>query len=97
MKEDFRCFLELLYWFPSVDIASTKPDELVSFFTGLVCVDNRINTLNSEEIGMKMHSLSDGGNFTDKMSLKLKIKKFDNLNKVMKIKESYPGFLPAIQ
>ena len=85
MKEDFCCFLELLHWLQSANIASTKSDELVPFSTGLVFADNRINTQNYKEKGMRIHDLLYGGNLTNKIGLKLKTKNFHNLKKVMKI------------
>ena len=55
----------------------------MSFSTGLFYADNRVNTPNSDEIGMKMHAFIRWGKFHKQNELE--IENFDNLKQVMKI------------
>ena len=63
--------------FNSTELVETDPQKLVSFSTGEIYMDETVNCYLSNDVGMKMQESIDGGNFTSKISLKLKCNNVD--------------------
>lgn len=85
IKDDLQCFLKVLTWFENSQIKDTDPEKFVSFSTGMICTDETVNTDKFTVVGIRIHLLLDGGDFTSKVSLKLKCKNFDALKKTVRI------------
>ena len=89
ITKDFECFEKLLTWFESTALEDTDPNKLVSFSTGKICDDGVVNSHESRKVGIQIHKMLDGGNFTDKISLKMKCKNFSALKKKVNINNKH--------
>ena len=88
MEDAYDKVVKLVSWFKTTQLTETDAKKLVSFSTGEVCCDEKINTDQSKAVGLSILSFLDGGNFTSKVPVKQKCQNFDALKKSIKINKT---------
>ena len=92
MLDDFDKVVKLVEWFKSTELVGTDSQQLISFSTGEISTDDKINCA----VGMQMQKSFDGQTFTSKVSLKSKCLNFNVLRKTVKINKKYVILAPYV-
>ena len=94
MKDDYEKVVKLVEWFKTTDLLQTDAQKLVSFETGEVCTDGRVNCHMASDIGKEMQVALDGGTFVSKVSRKSKCDNFTVLRKKLKVNQKAVHLAP---
>ena len=94
MKNDYEKVVKLVEWFKTTDLLNTDAEKLVSFVTGEVSTDGRVNCHMASDIGKEMQLALDGGTFVSKVSRKSKCDNFTVLQKKLKVNQKAVHLAP---
>lgn len=94
MKDDYEKVVKLVEWFKTTDLLQTDAQKLVSFLTGEVSTDGRVNCLMASDIGKEMQLALDGGTFVSKASRKSKCDNFTVLRNKLKVNQKAVHLAP---
>ena len=86
-EHDNGAFDRVLKWFRENLNLSGEPDELISFNTNLISSKGKddVNCEDFWNVGEDIQKTLDGGNFTQKISIKAKVKNLSTLRKKVKV------------
>ena len=84
MLDDFDKVVKLVEWFKSTELVGADPQQLVSFSTGEISTDDKVNCNMASAVGMQMQKSLDIQTFTSKVSLKSKCLNFNVLGKQLR-------------
>ena len=96
MKDDYDKIVKLVEWFKSTDLIQTDSQKLVSFATGEICTDNKVNCHMASEVGTEMQQSLDGQTFVSKVPLKSKCQNFTILRKTVKVNQKSVILAPYV-
>lgn len=96
MKDDYEKVVKLVEWFKTTDLLNTDAEKLVSFVTGEVNTDGRVNCHMASDIGKDMQLALDGGTFVSKVSRKSKCDNFTVLRKKLKVNQKAVYLAPYV-